>query len=238
MGTLFDELRDIVGKIIWSCPDPINQYQIRIVYGDNQHLVNAQCLLDICNDHNLENNKDEIFMKYQGCDLNKISNIVGEVHFFDEFQNVFGSFELKNEIDFNHDDIYESKYFFRNLRMVDGHLPYLLTNIIGITKEFSISKISALCDILCLKNPLNLKEDWIKVTYRYKISRLLYLFSAGMKDCESWNGIVPNGGIIFDWDQECTGINYFFQSQLMEYLFERSYINIQENHCYLTVNYD
>lgn len=105
---------------------------------------------------------------------------------------------INNDCRIEFDQI-QSKQFWRNLKMVDGDLPEILSYLLLYRYQFRENSIFKLSALLEKNDPLNFYEGDIRKQklYEYKIKRLLVECAMGMTSEKVWEGVYDaTGGVI------------------------------------------
>lgn len=229
MDNFKNELKQIASKTIFSSPGDLSKSAFLICYGTDKFIISISKLLEVCD------NEDELTVEKLLSASNRNANtpdvsVIGEIRLIDSSYNILFRFSLKNKADDGH--LFE-RYLYDNLLMADCAMPKFLYDIVNIVSSKGINRSSEILNQIISSNPLCIDSDWKENFYRFKIGRLLYIFTLGMTEVTVWDGKVPNGGIICITGSTCTGFNYFDQSSIGDYLIASTEFKINKSYCYI-----
>ncbi|MDE6330516.1 MAG: HpaII family restriction endonuclease [Muribaculaceae bacterium] len=216
MSELKAIVKDLVGQISWGVSNGISNCWIRVSYGNENYIVNASDLLDLCND-DAQLSVSQLLSRHNQYPESGSRNIIGEIRIVDTARDSIGFFNVKQSCE--NKDLFRD-IFYNNLRFIDLGMPMLLTEIVRSAKSEGINKISEIYERVKITNPLDVDNDWIENVYLFKIGRLLYNFATGLTEAAIWDGSTPTGGIVFISNGSCSGFNYFDQSALGNFLID------------------
>ena len=228
MGSLKNELKEIVDKTIFSFHGDIAGSNFLIRYGIKEFLIRGNKLLEICKSND-ELSLEKLLSLREKSGHISTPHLIGEIQVFDDTHNRIGGFNIGKS--FNEGLLFERR-FYDNLRLIDGGMPKLLANIVDIVKAGEISRSIEILDSLIVSNPLHFANDWIDNAYRFKIGRLLYSFVLGMNEDSMWSGLIPNGGVVCLNGTTGSGFGYYDQTSLGNYLIASSELCIEGLKCY------
>lgn len=124
-------------------------------------------------------------------------------------------------------DYIDNPIFERNLRMLDGDLPELVSDLLLEQLNTGVSTLRGLAKILAEKDPLccgSTEEN--SSFYSYKIKHLLTSCALGMMPATPWNGkLDANGGyLVVKENGDILCYHFYDRNRFEDYLFFNAYL--------------
>lgn len=115
----------------------------------------------------------------------------------------------------------QSDCFYQNLLAIDGHMPFLLAELLLIKSENGYSDIKRCTEELTRRNPLGIDIATHGNIYEYKIKRFLQDCAQGMTPEKPWLGIydATGGQIIVKEDGDIVCYHIYELNRFRDYLF-------------------
>lgn len=220
-------LKDLVGTITLGNNSNLSICGVRICYGQEKYIIKVCKLLEICANPDLQLSVEGLLSACSHYSDISYNNIIGEIRLVDSIHNEIGFFTIEEGV--NRKNMFGG-ILYNNLMLIDVGMPVLLTEAVTIAKSKGIVKVSEIYKNILVSNPLEVANDWIEITYRFKIGRLLYDFAIGLTEESVWQGDTPTGGIVFIVNGVSNGFNYFDQTAIGNFLIGSTKLTIDGTH--------
>ena len=115
----------------------------------------------------------------------------------------------------------QSPCLFQNLLAIDGHMPYLLADLLLIKSELGYNDLKRCTEELTRRNPIGIDTATHGNIYEYKIKRFLQDCAQGMTPEKPWLGIydATGGQIIVKEDGNIVCYHIYELNRFREFLF-------------------
>jgi hypothetical protein len=153
--------------------------------------------------------------------INKINSVDSTSKVLDRIQMIY---IYDNELKYLK---FESTMFENNLKLIDGDLPVIISEVLKQHYIYKLSKIKDIVAQLQKDNPLNYDVSYGHAFYEYKIKHFLTDVALGMTPSKKWNGNYDaNGGyLIVKEDGNVLCYHIYNKSDFENYLLNNTKID-------------
>jgi type II restriction enzyme len=118
----------------------------------------------------------------------------------------------------------QSRCFSQNLRIIDGDLPFLLSQLLLIRYISNCTDVKSCTDIMTSNNPLDFDVDCHGEMYEYKVKRFLLNCALGMVAEEPWTRVHDATCAQFKVKRNGNIVCYhiYEQNRFLDYLFKNT----------------